>query len=226
MNADPKPEHDSAVLERPLGRRDRRRAEMRARILDAALNLFAKQDYHATTVEQITEAADVGKGTFFNYFACKEHLLATHSSMILDKFAAELDERHTGNKSIHTAIQNANRALAEDPLRNPHLERNLWGAIFSSSHATEHITETVLKAVELLTIVYAEAQGTGEVRADLAPRHLARLTVQSFLGASVMWAFDPSTPFPEWLDGCFDALWDGIAADGHRTSEFGKSSTS
>ncbi|MBX7257511.1 MAG: TetR/AcrR family transcriptional regulator [Candidatus Hydrogenedentes bacterium] len=212
MNADLETEAEST--ERPLGRRDRRRAEMRSRILEAALTLFAKQDYHATTVEQITEAADVGKGTFFNYFSCKEHLLATHSAMILDKFSAALDGSRATDATIRTAIQNAIRVLAEDSLRNPHLERNLWGATFSSPHATEHMTETIQKATELLGSVYAEAQKKGEVRTDLDPNHMARLTVQNFLGASVMWAFDPVTPFPEWLDQCFAALWDGLSAPG------------
>lgn len=224
MSADP--ENDSVSSDRPLGRRDRRRAEMRTRILDAALNLFAKQDYHATTVEQITEAADVGKGTFFNYFTCKEHLLATHSVMLLDKFASVLNTSHTSDATIHEAIRRANRALAEDPLRNPHLERNLWGATFSSPHATEHITETILRAVELLDPIYAEAQDKGEVRSNLLPSHLARLTVQCYLGASVMWAFDPSTPFPEWFDQCFEALWEGISAEGRHVSESNPSGTS
>ena len=60
----------------PGGRRARRKAELRERILRAALDIIARQGFFATTVEQITEAADVGKGTFFNYFPSKEHALA------------------------------------------------------------------------------------------------------------------------------------------------------
>ena len=63
------------------GRRARRQAETRARILRAALDLFAKQGYSSTTVEQITDAADVGKGTFFNYFPSKEHVMAGFGEM-------------------------------------------------------------------------------------------------------------------------------------------------
>src|ERR1700736_4454323 len=58
-------------------RRERRRAEIRERLFRAALRLFAERGYLETTVEDITEAADVGKGTFFNYFRTKEHVLAT-----------------------------------------------------------------------------------------------------------------------------------------------------
>src|SRR5580704_6170776 len=58
-------------------RRERRRVETRDRIFRAALQLFAERGYLETTVEDITDAADVGKGTFFNYFPTKEHVLAT-----------------------------------------------------------------------------------------------------------------------------------------------------
>src|ERR1700674_2698922 len=61
----------------PAGRRERHRAETRERLFRAALQLFAERGYLETTVEDITEAADVGKGTFFNYFPTKEHVLAT-----------------------------------------------------------------------------------------------------------------------------------------------------
>src|SRR6202051_2183705 len=62
----------------PSNRRERRRVETRERIYRAALRIFAQRGYLDTTVEDITEAADVGKGTFFNYFPTKEHVLATY----------------------------------------------------------------------------------------------------------------------------------------------------
>ena len=61
------------VIQEP-GRRERRRAATEKRILSAALDLFTTHGYLETTVEQITEAADIGKGTFFNYFPTKDAL--------------------------------------------------------------------------------------------------------------------------------------------------------
>ena len=66
-------------------RRERRREETRECIFRAALKLFAERGVFATTVEDITEAADVGKGTFFNYFPSKEHVLAGFGQMQLGK---------------------------------------------------------------------------------------------------------------------------------------------
>src|SRR5260370_17336588 len=64
-------------------RRQRRSAEIRDRLFRAALNLFAKKGFTETTVEDITEAADVGKGTFFNYFPSKDHILLAFAEMHL-----------------------------------------------------------------------------------------------------------------------------------------------
>ena len=67
------------------GRRERHKAEMRDRLMGNALRLFADRGFAETTVEDITEAADVGKGTFFNYFPSKEHIFAVHAAMQVEK---------------------------------------------------------------------------------------------------------------------------------------------
>ena len=54
---------------------DRRRERTHGRLLDAAEHLFRTRGFDATTVEEIAAAADVAKGTFFNYFSSKETLL-------------------------------------------------------------------------------------------------------------------------------------------------------
>ena len=56
-------------------RRQRKRARTRAAIIDAAIDLFEKRGYDATTVADIAAAADIGTRTFFDYFASKEELL-------------------------------------------------------------------------------------------------------------------------------------------------------
>jgi TetR/AcrR family transcriptional regulator, cholesterol catabolism regulator len=59
------------------GRRERKRQAVQARIREAARDLFREQGYDATTVQEIAERADVGKGTFFNYFPRKDAVLVS-----------------------------------------------------------------------------------------------------------------------------------------------------
>jgi AcrR family transcriptional regulator len=58
--------------------RDRKARETRARIARTALQLFIDQGYAETTVDQIAEAADVGRRTVFDHFSTKEAMLFDH----------------------------------------------------------------------------------------------------------------------------------------------------
>lgn len=71
-------------------RRVRKGLATRERLYRAALRLFEEQGFEETTVLQITEAADAGKGTFFHHFPTKDHVLAAYwddfNRHILDRF--------------------------------------------------------------------------------------------------------------------------------------------
>jgi AcrR family transcriptional regulator len=78
-------EIDGAVKE---GRRERKRRQTRERIQAAALALFLERGFDGTTIEDITEAADVSKRSFFDYFPSKEEVVSAWQ----DNFADELAE--------------------------------------------------------------------------------------------------------------------------------------
>ena len=73
------------------GRRTRRRRERLGRMEAAALELFAARGLEATTIQQITDAADVAKGTFFNYFSSKEDVLAQRFSRLAGEIIASTE---------------------------------------------------------------------------------------------------------------------------------------
>src|SRR5271155_5050648 len=97
QSASPQP-HSPARTPVHSARRERRKAETYERLMRAALRLFAEQGLAGTTIEQITEAADVGKGTFFNYFPTKEHVLQAFGDTRIQKIHAARDEARTGTK--------------------------------------------------------------------------------------------------------------------------------
>jgi AcrR family transcriptional regulator len=64
--------------QRPKAKRGRGRPlvdDKRRIILDAALRVFAERGYHGTAVPEVAEAAGVGTGTLYRYFASKEALV-------------------------------------------------------------------------------------------------------------------------------------------------------
>jgi AcrR family transcriptional regulator len=83
----------------PSGRRARRRAEIRARLLAAGRAVFTQNGVADATIAQITQAADVGFGTFYLYFPSKE---ALYRAVVRDGFAelgAQLDALLQGAQS-------------------------------------------------------------------------------------------------------------------------------
>jgi AcrR family transcriptional regulator len=61
---------------RRIARGARRRLRTRERLLDAAQRVMARKGVDATTIAEITEAADVGFGSFYNHFASKDDIVA------------------------------------------------------------------------------------------------------------------------------------------------------
>jgi AcrR family transcriptional regulator len=62
-----------------ISRRERKKQETHERLFTSAMYLFQNQGYEGTSVEQITQKADVGKGTFYNYFNSKEAVVLEFS---------------------------------------------------------------------------------------------------------------------------------------------------
>lgn len=72
------------------------RAESRERILEAALRLFARQGYAATSVRRIAEEAGVSQGLLYNYFEGKEALLRAMFERSTTDVEQSLSEAETG----------------------------------------------------------------------------------------------------------------------------------
>lgn len=64
----------------------RKRQSTKSRIVKAAWNLFYKNGYDQTTVEEIIAASKTSKGTFYHYFKGKESLLNSLSYLFDEKY--------------------------------------------------------------------------------------------------------------------------------------------
>jgi AcrR family transcriptional regulator len=71
-------------------RGERRKRETRARLLEAALRLMAEKGVEGVTINEITQAADVGFGSFYNHFESKEAIYAALLDGFFEEFGAAL----------------------------------------------------------------------------------------------------------------------------------------
>jgi AcrR family transcriptional regulator len=77
--------------EEPLGKRARSKLEKRARILNAAREIFAEKGFAAATTQEIAERAGVAAGTLFLYAATKEELLIAAFVGAISEVAAKAE---------------------------------------------------------------------------------------------------------------------------------------
>src|SRR6202142_3797161 len=106
-------------------RRERRSAEIRERLFRAALDLFAQKGFAETTVEDITNAADVGKGTFFNYFPSKDHILLAFGEMQLGKLQLAVEEARSTSQPMPEFLRSLGERMTQEPTRHPDIVRVL-----------------------------------------------------------------------------------------------------
>src|SRR5919106_3079642 len=82
------------------GLRERKKQRTRQQIIEAAMGLFAERGYHATTIADIAEAADVAPRTFFSYFPSKEAVVFHNVDRDLDRLASALHHRLPGETAF------------------------------------------------------------------------------------------------------------------------------
>lgn len=79
------------MRDEPVNRLERRKQRTRAALIQAARGFIASGRTNAPVLE-ITQAADVGMGSFYNHFESKEELFAAAVADVLDNHGALLDQ--------------------------------------------------------------------------------------------------------------------------------------
>ena len=77
-------------------RLDRRKAHTRQALIDAAVRLIAEGRGDRASIQEITEEADIGFGSFYNHFDSKEQLFQTASEEVLERWGQLIDRASAG----------------------------------------------------------------------------------------------------------------------------------
>jgi AcrR family transcriptional regulator len=192
-------------------RRQRRSTETRERLFRAALRLFGQKGFAETTVEDITNAADVGKGTFFNYFPSKEHILIAFSDMQLSKLQESVDQMREGREPMREFFRSMTLRMTEEPAKAPDVVRALLLANLSSSSVRDVMRERNTRSEGLLTQLIQIGQERGEFRRDVPALELAQVFRQTTFGTLLMWSVYGDASLAERIERAMEILWMGIA---------------
>jgi AcrR family transcriptional regulator len=192
-------------------RRQRRSTEIRERLFRAALNLFAQKGFIETTVEDITDGADVGKGTFFNYFPSKDHILLAFVEMQLGKLEAAIEIAHRTNEPMPEFLRSLGVRMTQEPTRNPAIIRALLQAYLSTTPVRAAMMDLQRRVHELHTQMIQLGQDRGEIRNDLPAAEIAQVFRQTIFGTLLIWSLYGDASLHSRIETAFNLLWTGLA---------------
>jgi AcrR family transcriptional regulator len=206
-----KPRKKTAALSIGLpDRRQRRSAELRERLFRAALQLFGEKGFAETTVEDITDAADVGKGTFFNYFPSKDHILLAFGEMQLGKLEAAVNTARSTNEPMPHFLRSLGVRMTQEPTRNPAIIRALLQAYLSTTPVREAMIDLQMRTHALHTQMIQLGQDRGEIRSDLPAAEIAQVFRQTIFGTLLIWSLYGDATLHSRIEAAFNVLWSGL----------------
>ncbi|TCL72257.1 TetR family transcriptional regulator [Rhizobium sp. BK251] len=196
------------------GRRERKRRQTRERIQEAAISLFLERGFDGTTIEDITEAADVSKRSFFDYFPSKEEVVAAWQDSFADELVEAVAARPAGEpitKVIEEALISSVVSGAADP-------QNLaLGQLIRQTPALRARDQLKYTKLERrLTEALWERVGEGEAE-RFRMGLLAAVVIAAMRAAGERWQEEPSVPLDAFARDIFQELWSILADFGQKS---------
>lgn len=198
-----------------MGRRERRAAETRVRLFRSALQLFAERGFPNVTIEDITEAADVGKGTFFNYFESKDQILGVLAEIQLGKVRQCLEEAIAGKLSIESVLHHLFQRVAEEPGRSPQLARAAISSFLASESIRVQVSRAMSEGRSMLAEIIALGQKRGALDAKLNKDEVAMQAQQAAMGTILLWSLRGEPELATAMEATYRHFWRAVAGSAH-----------
>jgi AcrR family transcriptional regulator len=174
--------------------------EARARLRQAAIDLFLERGFDAVTTAEIAERAGVTERTYFRHFPDKREVLFDSEDQLAEQLAAALVGVPPTTPALLT-LQLAFRGVAPMLERNRLAAQRLGQIVASTPALWERAAAKEARLVEMLTAELS-ARGIDQPTAALAARTGWGVVAQ----ATHCWQADPTTELEEHVNRAFDRL--------------------
>ena len=188
------------------GLRERKKLKTKAAIQSAAIELFLRQGFDETTIEQIAAAAEISPSTFFNYFPTKEDVVFQDE---LDPLIlAAFDAQPAGTNPIR-AIRNAMKSVFREI--TPEQDRLIRERIALMSSTPSLRAAMLAQFADLVDQIATLVAGrSGRSADDFAVRNLAGALLGVMMSAFLTVSGDPEQDMMEAADRALAHLEAGL----------------
>lgn len=147
----------------------------RSKIVSAAWELFYENGYDDTTVDDIVERSGTSKGSFYHYFAGKDALLSSLSTLFDEKYqelSETMDpEMHSFDKLIF--LNQELFFMIENSVSIDLLSRLLSTQLITASE--KHLMDQSRYYFRLLRNICSQGQQRGDLRDDISVNEMVRV---------------------------------------------------
>jgi len=206
---------DLPQIELSENRTERRRREVFERLIEASRRLMFTRSLDDATVQEITDMADLGKGTFFNYFPSKEHIVPALFRERMRQLEKMIEQVKLGQLSAREALVTQFTTIwrQQSPAES-------WLTFYSSFLRSLTHNEEIREAVAERNEVYihqfeslvAIGQECGEFRTDYTASTLSTYINHLMFGLGMVSWVGRSAPGIREGDALMKLIIDSIAA--------------
>ncbi len=187
---------------------DRRAEQKYLRILEAALEVFARKGFHEAKVAEIARAAGVADGTIYIYFKNKDDLLISLFEVKLEAINSGLRQELARIPGVAERFQHFIRYHLRSAKENPTLTAFITVELRrSGKFIKEYAKGQLAEYLDQLGHVIDEGKAHGLFRADLSTGMLKHMVFGALDHAAMIWVTNPQRR-PQDLDEVSDTLTD------------------
>lgn len=195
--------------------RETKKEQNRQAIARAALTLFERKGFEATTMDEIAQVAGVSRPTVFNYFAHKDDILLVLGDMLRERMAAQIKDMHLqgGFGEPLVALRQILVTMARAFSEYPQTARAFHQLKMQSLQKRDPSCDPIEEQRSFVRLLIESAQARGEIRSDYSSDELtAHLMIGLFAGAVGPWLFGktPNVSLPTVIDRHFDLYLQGL----------------
>lgn len=184
----------------------------RRQILDGAARCFARNGFHATSMQDVLKEVDLSAGAVYRYFSGKEELIAAIVREVLAEVHGGFEEAARGSSpppppdllvaSVLGRVLAAKADLTVDGRPAlPGLVLQVWAETLRNDGLAAVLREGYGAVQQTWSRIVAAYQEAGMMRADVAPDHVARTMMASAMGFIAQQALFGPAPAEILADG-------------------------
>jgi AcrR family transcriptional regulator len=194
--------------------REQRKQLLKDEIFRIALKLFKEKGYENVTVEEITSACGIAKGTFFNYFSKKEHILLYLGESQLELLESSID-KNQHIIDVKLRIESIFADLLSIYIHQEELMKYLLVEMVKSAIIINEESKSIKILQNTLALLIREAKSQKQFTSKWDPELISSVIIGVYFQTLMNWTIlqkgeqDIFTVF----QAQYNLIWEGIKSD-------------